>query len=107
MNLLLHGTGNPKSESPIYMDNALRTNPGRRYDMVLTNPPFRQGSADSYEREDFWAETRNKQPNLVQHVVSLLKVRGTAAVVVPDNVLFEGAAGETIRGRLLCELELS
>ena len=57
--------------------------------------------------EDFWAETRNKQLNFVQHVVSLLKARGTAAVVVRDNVLFEGGAGGTIRRRLLRELKLS
>ena len=106
MNLLLHGIESPESESPIHVDDALRDNPGRRYDMVLTNPPFGRASTDSYEREDFWAPTRNKQLNFVQHVVSLLKVRGTAAVVVPDNVLFEGGAGETIRRRLLHECEV-
>ena len=106
MNLLLHGIESPESESPIHVDDALRANPGKRFDMVLTNPPFGRASTDSYEREDFWAVTRNKQLNFVQHVVSLLKVRGTAAVVVPDNVLFEGGAGETIRRRLLRECDV-
>ena len=101
MNLLLHGLGSPDSDSPIVVDDALRENSGRRFDMVLTNPPFGRSASDSYERDDFWANTRNKQLNFVQHVVSLLKVGGSAAVVVPDNVLFEAGAGETIRRRLL------
>ena len=106
MNLLLHGLGSPDSESPIVVDDALRENPGERFDMVLTNPPFGRSSSDSYEREDFWATTRNKQLNFVQHVVSLLKVGGSAAVVVPDNVLFEAGAGETIRRRLLHDCDV-
>ncbi len=51
----------------------------------------------SYLREDFWATTSNKQLNFLQHVRSLLKINGRAAIVVPDNVLFEGGAGETVR----------
>ena len=74
--------------------------------MVLTNPAFGRSSSDSYEREDFWATTRNKQLNFVQHVVGLLKIGGDAAVVVPDNVLFEAGAGETIRRRLLHDCEV-
>ncbi|MYC57135.1 MAG: SAM-dependent DNA methyltransferase, partial [Acidimicrobiia bacterium] len=101
MNLLLHGIEGPESDSPINVDDALRDTPSQRFDMVLTNPPFGRSSSDSYEREDFWATTKNKQLNFVQHVVSLLKVGATAAVVVPDNVLFEAGAGETIRRRLL------
>ena len=101
MNLLLHGIESPESDSPINVDDALRDDPCERFDMVLTNPPFGKSSSDSYEREDFWATTKNKQFNFVQHVVSLLKIGGTAAVVVPDNVLFEAGAGETIRRRLL------
>ena len=101
MNLLLHGIESPESDSPINVDDALRDDPGQRFDMVLTNPPFGRSSSDSYEREDFWATTKNKQLNFVQHVVSLLNIGGTAAVVVPDNVLFEAGAGETIRRRLL------
>ena len=106
MNLLLHGLGNPDSASPIIVDDALRENSGKRFDLVLTNPPFGRSSSDSYEREDFWAATRNKQLNFVQHVVSLLRVGGSAAVVVPDNVLFETGAGETIRRRLLHDCDV-
>ncbi|MXX01952.1 MAG: SAM-dependent DNA methyltransferase [Acidimicrobiia bacterium] len=106
MNLLLHGLGNPDSDSPITVDDALRESSGERFDMVLTNPPFGSSASDSYEREDFWANTRNKQLNFVQHVVSLLRVGGSAAVVVPDNVLFQAGAGETIRSRLLHDCDV-
>ena len=106
MNLLLHGIESPESDSPIHVDDALRVDPGQRFDMVLTNPPFGRKKGSIYERDDFWAITRNKQLNFVQHVVSLLKVGGTAAVVVPDNVLFEAGAGETIRRRLLHDCEV-
>ena len=88
--------------------------------MVLTNPPFGKKSsftiigADgknrtdriSYEREDFWATTSNKQLNFVQHVYSMLKENGRAAVVVPDNVLFESGAGEKIRRALLQQCDV-
>ena len=106
MNLLLHGIESPESDSPVNVDDALRDDSGERFDMVLTNPPFGRSSSDRYEREDFWATTKNKQLNFVQHVVSLLKVGGTAAVVVPDNVLFEAGAGETIRRRLLHDCDV-
>ena len=102
---------------PVRADDALRELGNARYDIVLTNPPFGRkasivvvgadGEADRdaivYERDDFWATTTNKQLNFVQHVKSLLKVHGRAAVVVPDNVLFEGGAGETVRRKLLAE----
>jgi type I restriction enzyme M protein len=88
--------------------------------MVLTNPPFgkkssmtvvnEEGEEDKSSliivRDDFWATTSNKQLNFVQHVKSLLKMQGRAAVVVPDNVLFEGGAGETIRRKLLHECDV-
>ncbi|MXZ30978.1 MAG: SAM-dependent DNA methyltransferase [Acidimicrobiia bacterium] len=106
MNLLLHGIESPESDSPIHVDDALRDSPSARFDMVLTNPPFGRSSSDSYEREDFWATTRNKQLNFVQHIAGLLRIDGTAAVVVPDNVLFEAGAGETIRRRLLADCEV-
>jgi type I restriction enzyme M protein len=61
---------------------------------------------DSYERDDFWVTMSNKQLNFVQHIYRLLTVGGRAAVVVPDNVLFEGGAGETIRRRLLDECDV-
>jgi type I restriction enzyme M protein len=120
MNLLLHGIESPESDSPIHVDDALRADPGERLDMVLTNPPFGkkssvtivngEGRAEKQSltvvRDDFWASTSNKQLNFVQHVKTLLKVEGSAAVVVPDNVLFEGGAGETIRRRLLHECDV-
>ncbi len=91
-----------------------------RFDMVLTNPPFGKKSStkimgedgsvkresETYTREDFIATTSNKQLNFLQHIMSLLKVRGKAAVVLPDNMLFEGGAGEKIRKRLLGEFDL-
>ena len=115
MNLLLHGIGTPEGDSLITVDDALRSAPSDHFDMVLTNPPFGKKSsykvigADgetetesmSYLREDFWATTSNKQLNFLQHVRSLLTINGRAAIVVPDNVLFEGGAGETVRRRLL------
>ena len=115
MNLLLHGIGTPEGDSLITVDDALRSAPSDHFDMVLTNPPFGKKSsykvigADgetgtesmSYLREDFWATTSNKQLNFLQHVRSLLTINGRAAIVVPDNVLFEGGAGETVRRRML------
>jgi len=118
MNLYLHGIGG--EESPVTADDSLRSLGSTRYDMVLTNPPFGKKSSytvlgadgratsesQTYERDDFWATTSNKQLNFLQHVKSLLKIGGTAAVVVPDNVLFEGGAGETVRRRLLHEYDV-
>jgi type I restriction enzyme M protein len=115
MNLLLHGIGTPQGESLITVDDSLRSAPAAHFDMVLTNPPFGKKSSYkvittegeteredmSYLREDFWATTSNKQLNFLQHVRSLLTINGRAAIVVPDNVLFEGGAGETVRRRLL------
>jgi type I restriction enzyme M protein len=118
MNLYLRGIGG--EESPVTADDSLRSIGSTRYDMVLTNPPFGKKSSytvlgadgravsesQTYERDDFWATTSNKQLNFLQHVKSLLKMGGTAAVVVPDNVLFEGGAGETVRRRLLREYDV-
>ncbi|MGV8085465.1 MAG: N-6 DNA methylase [Candidatus Bilamarchaeum sp.] len=118
MNMYLHGIGG--EESPIVVGDSLSTDPGDRFDYVLTNPPFgkkssitivnSQGEADKeaivYERQDFAATTSNKQLNFLQHIKTLLKINGKAAVVVPDNVLFEGGAGETIRKRLLSECDV-
>jgi type I restriction enzyme M protein len=115
MNLYLHGI-----ESPVESGDSLIADPGERFHMVLTNPPFGkkssytifngEGKADReiqvYERQDFWATTSNKQLNFLQHVKTLLNIHGRAAIVVPDNVLFEGGAGETIRRRLLHECDV-
>ncbi len=118
MNLYLHGIGG--DESPVEVGDSLISDPGDRFNMVLTNPPFgkkssitivnNEGKADKesliYEREDFWATTSNKQLNFLQHVKTLLKMNGKAAIVVPDNVLFEGGAGETVRRKLLHECDV-
>ncbi len=95
--------------------------PKEKVDMVLANPPFGRKSSVTMvgedgkrrerrhrrsQRQDFWATTSNKQLNFVQHIRSMLKIGGTAAVVLPDNVLFEGGAGETIRRRLLEECDV-
>lgn len=115
MNLYLHGIGGV--EPPIVVGDSLAADPHQRFDMVLTNPPFGRKSSFTvsndagsdereslvYIRDDFWASTSNKQLNFVQHVKTLLKINGRAAVVVPDNVLFEAGAGEVIRRRLLHE----
>ena len=117
MNLYLHGIGG--DETRITVDDSLRSHPGVNYDLVLTNPPFGRKSALTFvnsegeseresltvERPDFWATTSNKQLNFLQHVRTLLKTQGRAAIVVPDNVLFEGGAGETVRRRLLAECD--
>lgn len=114
MNLLLHGVGNPQgdAELPIACEDSLATMPRTHVDVVLTNPPF--GVKGSFVatgddgpsngevvRKDFWVRTSNKQLNFLQHVCSMLLPGGRAAVVVPDNVLFEGGAAEEIRRRLL------
>jgi type I restriction enzyme M protein len=116
MNMYLHGIGS--DECPITNRDALakELSDADLVDMVLANPPFGKKSAVTvmneasgkaekekltYERTDFWASTSNKQLNFVQHIANMLKIGGRAAVVVPDNVLFEGGAGETIRKTLL------
>ena len=121
MNLFLHGIGgNENDASPIVVNDSLRGDSGDRFEMVLTNPPFGRKSSitfmneegrDEHEasvivRPDFWASTSNKQLNFVQHIKTLLTIHGRAAVVVPDNVLFEGGAGETVRRKLLQECDV-
>lgn len=115
MNLFLHSIGDFKGVVPVTRNDSLLADPGERFDYVLTNPPFGKKSSISveneegeeeneelvYNRQDFWAATSNKQLNFVQHIHTLLKASGTAAVVVPDNVLFEGGAGEAVRKMLL------
>jgi type I restriction enzyme M protein len=144
MNLYLHGIGMPtsakkgdlssealaKEGAPITEADALAQPSGKKFDMILANPPFGKKGGytivgddgkistekQEYERDEFWATTSNKQLNFLQHIVSELKIGGRAAVVLPDNVLpdnvlpdnvlpnnvlFEGGAGETIRRELL------
>ena len=123
MNMMLHGIGKTagsEASVPIVVADALAADPGERFDIVLANPPFGKKSStqiegadgkrstekDVIERDDFWATTSNKQLNFVQHIKTLLKQNGRAAVVLPDNVLFEGGAGETIRKKLLHECDV-
>jgi type I restriction enzyme M protein len=119
MNLMLHGIGSQENE-PIEVADSLAADPGDRFNIVLTNPPFGKKSSftvvgqegevskekETYERDDFWATTSNKQLNFLQHVKTLLKINGRAAIVVPDNVLFEGGAGETVRRKLLHDYDV-
>lgn len=120
MNMLLHNIGDIDGEPTVDSTDALLAPPSRTVDYVLTNPPFGKKSSFTitneegkeereeltYNRQDFWVTTSNKQLNFVQHVRSLLKSDGRAAVVVPDNVLFEGGAGETVRKNLLKQTDL-
>ncbi len=116
MNLFLHNIGDIDSAtSSISPADALIAPSGVYYDYVLAHPPSGKKSNQTftneegeqekedltYNRQDFWATTSNKQLNFVQHIRSMLKTTGKAAVVVPDNVLFEGGAGETVRKKLL------
>lgn len=120
MNMFLHNIGEIDGESMISPNDSLVADSGQRFDYILANPPFGKKSSMSftneegeqdkeeltYNRQDFWATTSNKQLNFVQHIRTMLKTSGQAAVVVPDNVLFEGGAGETIRKKLLQNTEL-
>ncbi len=118
--MFLHNIGEIDGETFISPNDALISDEGKRYDYVLANPPFGKKSSMtitneegeqekqdlSYNRQDFWATTSNKQLNFLQHIKSLLKVTGQAAVVLPDNVLFEGGAGETVRKELMKTADL-
>jgi type I restriction enzyme M protein len=113
MNMYLHGIGD--KESQIVAGDSLISDPSDRFDIVMTNPPFgkksstiifnEQGKAEretlSYERDDFWTTSSNKQLNFLQHVTTILNENGRCAIVVPDNVLFEGGSGETVRKKML------
>lgn len=120
MNLYLHNIGDIYGNVPVTQGDSLLTDPGWRVDYVLTNPPFGKKSSITmtneegeeeqedlvYNRQDFWTTSSNKQLNFVQHINTILKATGKAAIVVPDNVLFEGGAGETVRQKLLQTTDL-
>ena len=120
MNMFLHNIGEIDGDSMVSPNDALVAPSVTTFDYVLANPPFGKKSSMSftneegeqerddltYNRQDFWATTSNKQLNFVQHIRTMLKTTGRAAVVVPDNVLFEGGAGETVRRKLLETTEL-
>lgn len=119
MNLFLHGVGDLKETPEIEVKDSLKRADGEileseKVDIVLANPPFGISSSDIpttddkqaqkegyFLRKDFWVTTSNKQLAFLQHIVTMLNENGRAAVVLPDNVLFEGGAGETIRKKLL------
>src|SRR6266478_4079238 len=120
MNMFLHNIGEIDGDVMISPNDALVAASGKSFDYVLANPPFGKKSSMSftneegeeetddltYNRQDFWATTSNKQLNFVQHIRTMLKTTGRAAVVVPDNVLFEGGAGEIVRQNLLKTTDL-
>ena len=120
MNMFLHNIGEIDGEPMISNSDALIADPGYRYDYILTNPPFGKKSSMTfineegeqekedltYNRQDFWTTTSNKQLNFLQHINTILKTGGQAAVVLPDNVLFEGGAGEVVRKKLLENTDL-
>jgi type I restriction enzyme M protein len=120
MNMFLHNIGDIDSDNFISPADALIAASPTTYDYVLANPPFGRkssmtftndkGEQDTddltYNRQDFWETTSNKQLNFVQHIRTMLKSTGQAAVVVPDNVLFEGGAGETVRKKLMGTTDL-
>lgn len=106
MNLYLHGVGTDRS--PIVCEDSLEKEPSMLVDVILANPPFGTRPAGSVDinRQDFYVETKNNQLNFLQHIMLMLKTGGRAAVVLPDNVLFEGGTGETIRKKLLTDFNL-
>ena len=106
MNLYLHGIGTDRS--PIACEDSLEKEPDTLVDVILANPPFgiRPAGSVDINRPDFYVETKNNQLNFLQHMMLMLKTGGRAAVVLPDNVLFEGGAGETIRKKLLSDFNL-
>jgi type I restriction enzyme M protein len=120
MNMYLHNIGEIDGDSLLSANDALISDDGKRYDYVLANPPFgkkssmtitnEQGEIQkedlSYNRQDFWETTSNKQLNFLQHIKTQLKILGEAAVVLPDNVLFEGGAGEEVRKQLMKTTDL-
>ena len=120
MNMYLHNMGTLDGDVPVELKDALVSSPSKLVKIVTTNPPFGKKTAQTvindegeeskekqlYNRQDFWCETSNKQLNFVQHIRTLLRTDGRAAVVLPDNVLFEKGAGETIRKKLMETMDL-
>lgn len=125
MNLFLHGIGDLKETPDIQVTDSLKRgdvgeiSDDEKVSIVLANPPFGVSSSDIptvnvaqskkegyFLRKDFWVSTSNKQLAFLQHITSMLKTNGRAAVVLPDNVLFEGGAGEVIRKKLMEETDL-
>lgn len=120
MNLFLHGIGDLQKTPEIDVADSLKESLKEKVKIVLANPPFGKTSSDIatndekkakqegyYLRKDFWVTTSNKQLAFLQHIITMLRPEdGRAAVVLPDNVLFEGGVGETIRKKILDEVNL-
>jgi type I restriction enzyme M protein len=120
MNLLLHGVGTIVDLPAITQADSLATQGGHHFSVVLANPVFGSLSSLAGEavdgevervsfvsyRDDFWTSTSNKQLNFVQHIKTILAINGRAAVVLPDNVLFEAGDGEVVRRNLLADCDL-
>ncbi|HEY4288697.1 MAG TPA: N-6 DNA methylase [Puia sp.] len=119
MNLFLHGIGDINAQSFISSEDALLAPPKMTYDYILANPPFGKKSSMTitneegdeekenlvYNRQDFVVTTSNKQLNFLQHIITMLNTTGKVAVVLPDNVLFEGGVGEKVRQFLLHKMD--
>ena len=102
MNLYLH-----EIEGDIAYGDSIAEGDSRRYNVILTNPPFgTKGAGEAPQRDDFTVATSNKQLNFIQHVLTMLKPGGRAAMVLPDNVLFEENAGRDVRGLLMQDCQL-
>ncbi len=103
MNLYLH-----EVEGEVHFgDSIAEGDPGKRYNVILTNPPFgTKGAGEVPTRDDFTIVTANKQLNFIQHVLTILKPGGRAAMVLPDNVLFEETAGRDVRRLLMQDARL-
>jgi type I restriction enzyme M protein len=120
MNLHLHGVGGNSIADAIRVGNTLAADPEDGFDIVLSNPPFgrqevpiiigpqdwRPTSPPPIVRSDFWAATRNRALNFIQHINTILKIDGKAAVLVPDGVLMARGADEVIRRKLLAECDV-
>lgn len=119
MNLFLHGVGDLQTTPEIKVTDSLKSPSSEKVDIVLANPPFGKTSSDVatnnekkakqagfHLRKDFWVTTSNKQLAFLQHIITMLKPVGKAAVVLPDNILFEGGAGEIIRKNILEQCNL-
>jgi type I restriction enzyme M protein len=118
MNLMLHGIGDVESEPSISRSDALDEISIRKFDYVFANPPFGkkssfaskakmpQGTHVAVARSDFWEVTGSKQLDFLQHIYTMLRDGGEAAVVLPDNVLFEGGAAERIRLAILKQCDV-
>ena len=120
MNLDSNGDGTEPGRSPMHVADSLASHPGEYFDIVLNNPPFGKKSsvtfvtdegeirrgAQNIVREDLWTSSSSKQLNLAQHIKTIPNMHGKAAVVVPDNVLFEVGAGGVVRRKLLQECDV-